>query len=188
MALVPALATQNPVNRAPNTPPELIVATQDVLVQGLSLLFKLSDRTYSQSTEAPYQASIGGQYRQILEHFQCVIRSLRSGEINYEAREHNSRLETDVTYATIAICDVLRAVKNFDHTVLNRASKVLNTLPHGESRRSFVETTVGRELTYCNGRAIHHYAKVRSICGQLRIEVPAEFELKGYTGFVTPRL
>src|SRR5215470_14559180 len=128
MALVPARATQNPVNQAPHTPPELIVSTQDVLVQGLSLLFKLSDRTYSQSIKAPYRASIGGQYRQILEHFRCVIRSLRSGEINYEAREHNSRLETDVTYATIATCDVLRAIKNFGYAVLNRASKVVNTL------------------------------------------------------------
>jgi hypothetical protein len=176
MTFVPMRATQNPVNRIAPALPELIVATQDVLVQGLSLLFKLSDRTYSQSIEAPHRASIGGQYRHVLEHFQCVIRSLRSGEINYDAREHNSRLETDVTYATIATCDVLRAIKNFDHTVLNRVSKVVNTLPYRESPRSFVETTVGRELAYCNGLATHHYAMVRSICGQLGIKVPAEFD------------
>jgi len=172
MALVPALATQNPVNRTAHTPPELIVATQDILVQVLSLLFKLSDRTYSQSIEAPYRASIGGHYRQVLEHFQCVIRSLRTGEINYEAREHNSRLETDVTYAAIATCDVLRAIKNYDQAVLSRGSKLVDTL-----QRSLVETTVGRELAYCSGLAIHHHAKVRSICSQLGIEAPPEFRV-----------
>src|SRR5215469_9433493 len=175
VTFIPMRATQHPVRRVAPTPPELIVATQDVLVQGLSLLFKLSDRTYSQSIKAPYRASIGGQYRQILEHFQCVIRSLRSGEINYEGREHNSRLATDVTYATIATCDVLRAIKNFDHTVLDRASKVMNTLPYGKSREFFVETTVGRELAYCIGLAIQHYAMVLPICRQLGIKVPAEF-------------
>jgi len=175
MTFIPARATQNPVNRVAPTPPELIVAAQNVLLQGLSLLFKLSDRTYSQFTEAPHRASIGGHYRHVLEHFQCVIRSLRSGEINYEAREGKSRLETDVTYATIATCDVLRAIKNYDDAVLNRAFKVVNILPYGASRRSFVETTVGRELAYCVGLAIHHYAIVSSICSQLGIDVPAEF-------------
>jgi hypothetical protein len=69
MALMPAPATQNPVNRAPH-PLDLIVATQDTLVRGLSLLFKLSDRTYSQFIEAPYRVSIGGHFRQVLGHFQ----------------------------------------------------------------------------------------------------------------------
>jgi hypothetical protein len=70
--------------------PELVIASQDVLLQGLGLLFDLGDRTYSRVVPAPYKASIGQHYRHILEHFQCLTRGLRSHEINYDARERNT--------------------------------------------------------------------------------------------------
>jgi len=174
-AVIPGRATRISMNPAPSAPPELVLVSQDVLLQGLSLLFKLSDRTYSRFTEVPYSESIGGHYRLVIEQFQCVVRSIRSGEINYDVCAGSQRLETDVTYTTIAICDVLRALKEYDDAVLNRACKVMNTLPDGMPPRSFVDTTVGCELAYCVGLAIHHYAMVRAICGKLGVEVPAEF-------------
>ncbi|HWS97059.1 MAG TPA: hypothetical protein VN620_11385, partial [Candidatus Methylomirabilis sp.] len=111
----------------------------------------------------------------VLEHFQCVVRSIRAGEINYDARERNPRLETEVTYAAIATCDVLRAIKNYDDGILARASKVVNSVSYGSSEPSVIDTNVGRELAYCVGHAIHHYAIVRLICSQLGVDVPKEF-------------
>ena len=172
---MPALAIQTPTNHNTQATPELIQACQDVLLQGLELLFRLSDRTYSNVLEAPYGASIGGHYRHVLEHFQRVARSIRAGEINYDARERNPRLETEVTYAAIATCDVLRAIKNYDDGILTRASKVVNSVPYGSSGPSVIDTNVGRELAYCVGHAIHHYAIVRLICSQLGVDVPKEF-------------
>jgi hypothetical protein len=174
-ATIDTLPAQTPMSRTPQATPELILACQDVLLQGLGLLFKLSDRTYSQFLDAPYGASIGGHYRHVLEHFQCVVRSIRAGEINYDGRERNPRLETEVTYAAIATCDVLRATKNYDDGILNRASKVVNSVSFGSSEPSMIDTNVGRELAYCIGHAIHHYAIVRLICSQLGIDVPKEF-------------
>jgi hypothetical protein len=82
-----------------------------------------------------------------------------------------------VTYAAIATCDVLRAIKTFDQAVLNCGFKVVNTSSYGASQRSLVETTVGRELAYCIGLAIHHYAMVLPICRQLDLKVHAEFSV-----------
>lgn len=172
---IPALAAQTPMNRTIPETPELIVACQDVLLQGLELLFRLSDRTYSHFVDAPYSASIGGHYRHVLEHFHCVVRSIRSGEINYDARERSPRLETEVTYASIATCDVLRAIKNYNEAILNRASKVVNSISYGSAGPSVIDTNIGRELAYCIGHAIHHYAIVRLLCSQLGVDVPNEF-------------
>ena len=172
---MPALAIQTPTNHNTQATPELIQACQDVLLQGLELLFRLSDRTYSNVLEAPYGASIGGHYRHVLEHFQCVARSIRAGEINYDARERNPRLETEVTYAAIATCDVLRAIKNYENGILTRPSKVVNSISYGSSETSVIDTNVGRELAYCVGHAIHHYAIMRLICSQLGVDVPKEF-------------
>src|SRR6266550_3053736 len=133
--------------------PELIVAAQDVLLQGLGLLFELGDRTYSHIAGTPFNSSVGQHYRHVLEHFQSLIRGLRAREINYDARERNQRLESDVTYASIATCDVLRALKQYTDEILARDCKVINSVGH----------------------AIHHFAILRLICHEIDITVPAEF-------------
>jgi hypothetical protein len=172
---VATLAERVPVNPAVPATPGLVVASQDVLLQGLGLLFKLFDRNYSRVVAAPYSASIGQHYRHILEHFQCLVRGMRSGEINYDARQRNRRLETEVTYASIATCDILRAIKNYSEAELGRTCKVVNSVSYGSSQPSVIETNVGRELAYCIGHAVHHYAIIRLICSQIELEVPVEF-------------
>jgi hypothetical protein len=163
------------VNKTPHPTPDLVVASQDVLLQALGLLFNIWDATYSRMAEAPYGASIGGHYRHILEHFQCLVRGIRSGEINYDARERNLRLETEVTYATIATCDVLRAIKNYTKESLVRPCKVVNSVSCGPGEAPVMESNIGREVAYCIGHAIHHYAIIRLICSHLGVEVPKEF-------------
>jgi hypothetical protein len=155
--------------------PELIGAAQDVLLQGLGLLFELGDHTYSRMASAPFQASIGQHYRHILEHFQSLIRGLRPAEINYDARERNPRLQSEVTYASIAMCDVLRALKRYTDETLARECKVINSVGYGTSQPSVFDSNMGRELAYCIGHAIHHYAIIRLICHEIEITVPAEF-------------
>jgi len=156
-------------------PTELFAAAQDVLLQGLGLLFELRDHTLSRTAGAPFNASIGQHYRHVLEHFQSLIKGQRSGEINYDARERNVRIETEVTYASIATCDVLRALKRYTEETLARTCKVINSLGYGKSNPSIFESNLSRELAYCTGHAIHHYAIIRLICHEVGIAVPAEF-------------
>ena len=158
-----------------NGAPELVLAAQDVLVQGLELLFNLEDRTYSRVAGTPYNASIGQHYRHVLEHFRCLLGGARGGEINYDARERNPRIETEVGYASIATCDVLRGLKAYREEMLERECRVVQSVAYGAGRPSAIASNVGRELAYCTGHAIHHYAIVRLICSELEISVPAEF-------------
>jgi hypothetical protein len=163
------------VNRTSHRTPDLVVASQDLLLQALGLLFNIRDAAYSRTAEAPYSASIGGHYRHILEHFQCLVRGNRSSQINYDMRDRDPRLETEVTYATIATCDVLRAIKNYTEESLARPCRVVNSVSYGSGKTPVMESNVGRELAYCAGHAIHHYAIIRLICSHLGIEVPKEF-------------
>lgn len=155
--------------------PELVDAANDVLVQGLTLLFELGDRTYSRTASAPFHASIGGHYRHVLEHFQSLIRGLRTSEINYDARERNMRLQSEVTYASIATCDVLRALKHYDSPLLLRECKVINSVGYSATKPLQMESNIGRELAYCVGHAIHHYAIIRLIAHEFGLLLPAEF-------------
>ena len=155
--------------------PELIVAAQDVLMQGLGLLFELGDRTYSHVVGTPFNASVGQHFRHVLEHFQSLIRGLRAREINYDARERNQRLQSDVTYASIATCDVLRTLKRYTNETLARNCKVISSVGYSTSQPSCLNSNVSRELAYCIGHAVHHFAIIRLICHEIDITVPAEF-------------
>jgi hypothetical protein len=159
----------------PNYATELIRATEDVLSQGLTLLFELEDATYSKTAGAPFHASIGGHYRHVLEHFESLIKGLRAGEINYDARARNLRLQSEVTYASIVTCDVLRALKRYSAETLSRNCKVINSVGYGASQPISMDSNIGRELAYCIGHAIHHYAIIRLVCHELDVRVPAEF-------------
>jgi hypothetical protein len=155
--------------------PELIQAARDVLLQGLGLLFELGDRSYARSAGAPFHAAISGHYCRVLENFQALVRGSRPGEINYNVLEANARLQDDVRYASVATCDVLRALKPYTEERLSRNCQVTNTVGYGPSKPAPVDSNIARELAYCIGQAIHHYAIIRLIGQQFGIAVPAEF-------------
>jgi len=155
--------------------PELVGAAQDVLLQGLGLLFELVDHTFSRAAGAPFNASIGQHYRHVLEHFHSLVVGARSGEVNYDARERNARLQGEVTYASIAICDVLRALKRYTEEIFARPCRVINSVGYSSPQAATFQSNISRELAYCVKHAIHHYAIIRLICHEIGISVPVEF-------------
>jgi|SRR5215469_13185536 len=175
MITAPIPQSATPLKEAGLHAPELVQAANEVLLQGLELLFTLGDGIYSKNARAPFHAAIGGHYRHVLEHFRSLIQGSRASEINYDARERNMRLQTDVTYASVATCDVLRALKHYDDRVLERECKVINSVGYGASNPVSMDSNIARELAYCVGHAIHHYAIIRLVCHEFAIDVPVEF-------------
>jgi len=155
--------------------PELVGAAQDVLLQGLGLLFQLQDSKYAHVARAPFNASIGGHFRHVLEHFQCLFEGLPAGVINYDARRRNPRIENEVTFASIAACDALRAIKKWDAEMLEHRCKIVSSVAYHSTTAPLLDSNVGRELAYCIAHAIHHFAIIRLICAELGVEVPQEF-------------
>jgi len=153
----------------------LMTDAREVLLQGLTLLFDLDDHRYSQIAGAPFNASIGQHYRHVIEHFQSLARGLQSGEINYDARDRNVRLQSEVTYGSIATCDILRVLKRYTDETLARECTVINSVGYGNAGASTFQSNISRELAYCAGHAIHHYAIIRLLCHEIGVGVPAEF-------------
>jgi hypothetical protein len=156
-------------------PSQLLETATDVLLQGLHLLFQLDDQAYSRIAPAPFNASVGSHFRRVLERLLCLVNGFRPGEIDYDAPERNARLERRVAYASVACCDLLRAFKKLTKDTLNKDCVVVCSGVNEGDSSSPVQSTLGRELEYCIGHALHHFDIIRLICDSMHIRVPLEF-------------
>ena len=153
----------------------LLEAAQDVLKQGLNLLSDLGDSSYARMAGPPFDTSIGQHYRHVLEHFQCFLDGLAKREINYDARKRNRRLESEVKFASNTTCEILQALLCCNEQNLAQNCKVVTSLGYSSPRPSTLDSNAARELAYCIGHAIHHYALIRLVGGGIGITVPEEF-------------
>jgi hypothetical protein len=145
---------------------EAIRAAREVLLQGLELLFELRDQTYS-NVSFISGMSIGQHYGQVIKHFRNLIEGCRAGEIRYDACEPDVRLQNEVAYASIAICDVLRAIKRYSPEIFDRQCFVSGRQADGPNGKQAFASTLRLQLAYCTANAIQQYAIIRGMCEEL---------------------
>ncbi len=148
---------------------------EDVLQQGLVLLSEVPDGMYGLMVEEPFAASIGQHYRHVIDHFVCLVAGMESGRVDYDQRSRSRELETDIEYARSMTAMLLHLFQRLSPETLVRECQVLYSVGYRDQRAEELPSTIGRELAFCVGHAIHHYAIVRLLCAQLEVEVPVEF-------------
>ena len=82
------------MNRSP-----LIDSAVEILRQGEQLLQTLDDEKYTRRLPAVFTSAIGGHYRHCLDHFQCLLAGVAEGEVNYDHRRRDTRIENDRAFA-----------------------------------------------------------------------------------------
>ena len=150
-------------------------ATEDVLQQGLALLFELNGESFAAVAPEPYSASIGQHYRHVLDHFLCLAEGIRTGQVNYDQRRRNPQLESSVTCARLVTEGLIDDFGNVSHEVLQRECAVTYSVGYGETEAGAVRSNLAREVMFCVGHAIHHYAILRLLCAGIGVKLPYEF-------------
>jgi hypothetical protein len=153
----------------------LIAAVGDVLQQGLALLSGVDDNTYRTVAPEPYSASIGQHYRHVLDHFLCFAAGVGRFEIDYDKRARDPRLENDREYAMAVTRELARRFAAYDSATLNAECIVRYSVGYRRDEAERLPSVVGRELAFCVGHAVHHYAIVRLLCHSLQTHVSPEF-------------
>ncbi len=103
-------------------------------------------------------ATIGQHIRHILEFYICLINGNKLGKVNYDQRERNLKLETDMAFAIYTIdkiCSNL-ILSNNDLTILLEGN-----FSSDASESITIKTTFKRELAYCLEHSIHHQALIK---------------------------
>jgi hypothetical protein len=153
----------------------IIVAVEEVLLQGKALLNEIDPELYAVKAGDPYGASIGGHYRHVLDHFLCLLEGMDSDAIDYDHRSRSRELESDINEARRVTDKLIQAFKSFAPHTWNWACAVVYTVGYGAEGPSVISSTLGRELAFCVSHSVHHYAIIRLLCAHLRVQVPMEF-------------
>jgi hypothetical protein len=153
----------------------LISAAADVLVQGRALLNSVSNEEYRRKEDGPYGSSLGAHYRHVLDHFLCLIEGLWDGAINYDRRARNRELENSVEAALNVTEDLIQALRAIPVDVLRQECSVVYSVAYGEGEAQAVPSVVAREVMFCVGHAIHHFAIVKLLCAGRSVALPCEF-------------
>jgi hypothetical protein len=146
----------------------LIPSINKSLNELIDLLRQLSKSDFTNPCPELSNASIGEHCRHIIEMFQCLEKQLDSGVLNYDHRERNQCIQTDVEYAIEQILAIQNGLRNENKNL------ELQQFIEGEEIR--IQSNYFRELLYNLEHCIHHQALIKvAILKFENINVDANF-------------
>ncbi len=143
----------------------LITSIKNTLDELREVLLQLHADDYTIKRAILSNASIGEHSRHVIEMFQCLLSHYDVGEINYDQRQRNKRIETDANFAIEQLINIQNELALPDKTL---------TLPQLDG--SIIETNFKRELLYNLEHCIHHQALIKVALKELSyVKVSANF-------------
>lgn len=128
---------------------------QHILTQLRDLINTVSYEAYSSPLALLHGSSVGQHVRHTLEFYQCLFEQVPLGFVDYDARNRDLRLETDLAFSTVFVEQLMEWLNQPIEEVY-LSMKVF----FGEESQE-VQTTLTRELVYMAEHAIHHFAIIK---------------------------
>ena len=150
-------------------------AVEDVLGQGRALLKTVDGEAYTRREDGPYGASLGAHYRHVLDHFMCLLNGLDAGRIDYDQRRRSPEIENSAAEALLVTEDLIARFQSLPEEMFQRDCTVVYSVGYEENEAQAVTSNVAREVMFCVGHAIHHYAILKMLCMAMSITLPYEF-------------
>lgn len=150
-------------------------AVQDVLQQGCTLLRTVSNETYTQGNGSPGGSSLGAHYRHVLDHFICLLDGLAKGRIDYDRRQRSPEIESSLVEALDVTESLLVRFDDLPEEEFGRDCVVVYSVGYQDREEQAVPSNVAREVMFCVGHAIHHYAILKMLCMAMAVPLPYEF-------------
>jgi len=154
-------------------------AVTDVLQQGCLFLDLVGDEIYARPLEETGEekpsSSLGAHYRHVLDHFLCLAEGIRTGRVNYDQRRRNPQVENSVTCARLVTEALIDELGGLSAEIIPRECAVVYSVGYGDRDAEAVKSNFAREIMFCVGHAIHHFAILRLLCAGVGVRLPYEF-------------
>ena len=120
----------------------------------IDLCQSLTQEQYTHKLTWLNGVSIAEHLRHSYEFYLCLLQGSNGGEVNYENRKRDRKIETDLGYTL----ERLEALK-IDLSTLTASNEIC--LRSKEAVDEKVISSLERELLYCLDHAIHHQALIK---------------------------
>lgn len=146
----------------------LVAVVKGNIKETIALLCQLTDEIFCKKIPELSQATIGEHIRHTIELLNCLLDNYDIGIINYDLRERNIQLQTNVDYAVSILEQQLKHIEKLNkplylhHNCLNSLEKI--------------QTNYFRELLYNLEHSIHHQALIKvALLHFPKVRVPISF-------------
>ena len=126
---------------------------KDVLIQLVNTINLLNLNEYSYKIALLSNATIGEHTRHIIELFQQLLSGYESGNINYDNRKRDIRLEQNIDFTIKTIGNII--------TELHKENKKLKIITLSSNKQSIIKSNFERELLHNIEHCIHHQAIIK---------------------------
>lgn len=150
----------------------LVEGARQTLVEGLTLLESVDDRSYSARPSTIETDSAGNHLRHCLEFFDCLLAGLASGEVDYAARKRDRAVAHDRVLGMLRIAEMIDRLQSLER--LSGDERILVRCEDDEEGR-WTPSTVSRELEFLRSHTVHHYALIAIILRCQSLAVPGAF-------------
>jgi len=147
----------------------MITAIVHNLNRGVKLINSIDDKQYSDISVAPYNSSIGGHMRHILDVFDCIFDGLETGKVDLAARKRNELAEQKTAFGLDYFANTITKLNSLKDIDLNQIVAVNDDLGLGVITQNY---TLGSALIQAHSHAIHHFASLGYLIHQLGIDLP----------------
>ena len=131
----------------------LVRFVKDNLNENIELLRQLSNEEFCKKNPELSLAIIGEHMRHIIELFDCLLVNYNQGIINYDKRDRDIKIQSDVNFAITIIKKHL--------STIDKPNKELSLQHNCFSVEELLPTNYFRELLYNLEHSIHHQALIK---------------------------
>jgi hypothetical protein len=131
----------------------IIVEAKETLVQLSNVIQELTFDEYLEKIPLLSNATIGEHTRHIIELFQQLVAGYCLGVINYDDRQRDLRLQTDIDFALESIATII--------SYLSKSDKDLTIISIYNNQSKSIRTNYFRELLFNIEHCIHHQAIIK---------------------------
>jgi hypothetical protein len=144
------------------------------LEHGVELIRRLTDEAYSTCPENPYPGGVGSQFRHCLDFYDCFLRDLDTGRIDYSRRERDPRVESDRRHAIARFEQTCERLAGLSPERMEAPIEV-KAEDAAPGSAEWSPSSPSRELQFLISHTIHHYALISVMLKTQGYEVSREF-------------
>ena len=100
---------------------------------------------------------------------------MESGQIEYDRRLRSPELENSVEVALLMTQNVMEKFRGLPADMDRRECIVTYSVGYRDGEAQSVRSNLAREVMFCIGHAIHHYAILKLLCTGMSVTLPYEF-------------